>query len=100
VEKARVALPETVVLVCGMMQDKASQRGITLTQEIDPSLDTIVTDPVKLRQILLNLLSNAGKFTESGTVGLRMTRERGSRWRSAPSSWPCRRASRASSWPT
>ncbi len=66
VEKARVALPETVVLVCGMMQDKASQRGITLTQEIDPSLDTIVTDPVKLRQILLNLLSNAIKFTNRG----------------------------------
>jgi signal transduction histidine kinase len=75
VEKARVALPETVVLVCGMMQDKASQRGITLTQEIDPSLDTIVTDPVKLRQILLNLLSNAIKFTNrGGRVALRVDR--------------------------
>ena len=75
VEKSRVALPETVALVCGMMEDKANQRGITLTQEIDPGLDTIVTDPVKLRQILLNLLSNAIKFTNrGGRVALRVDR--------------------------
>ncbi|HEY3145349.1 MAG TPA: HAMP domain-containing sensor histidine kinase [Dongiaceae bacterium] len=66
VEKARVALPETILLVCGMMQDRASKRGITFTQEVDPSLDILVTDPVKLRQILLNLLSNAIKFTHQG----------------------------------
>jgi signal transduction histidine kinase len=66
VETSRVALPETILLVCGMMHDKASKRGITLTQELDPGLDTMVTDPVKLRQILLNLLSNAIKFTNNG----------------------------------
>ena len=66
VEKSRVALPETILLVCGMMHDKASKRGITLTQDIEPGIDTIVTDAVKLRQILLNLLSNAIKFTGDG----------------------------------
>jgi len=75
VEKSRVALPETILLVCGMMQDKAAKRGVALTEEIDPSLDTIVTDPVKLRQILLNLLSNAIKFTgNGGRVTLRIGR--------------------------
>jgi len=74
-EKSRVALPETILLVCGMMHDKASKRGITLTQEIDPGLDTIITDAVKLRQILLNLLSNAIKFTgDGGHVTLRTSR--------------------------
>jgi signal transduction histidine kinase len=66
VEKSVVALPETILLVCGMMHDKASKRGIALTQEIEPGLDRLFTDAVKLRQILLNLLSNAIKFTEAG----------------------------------
>ncbi|HJT10967.1 MAG TPA: ATP-binding protein [Dongiaceae bacterium] len=75
VENSRVALPETILLVCGMMHDKASKRGIALTQDIEPGIDTIVTDAVKLRQILLNLLSNAIKFTgEGGQVMLRIGR--------------------------
>jgi signal transduction histidine kinase len=75
VEKSRVALPETILLVCSMMHDKASKRGIALKQEIDSGLDTIVTDAVKLRQILLNLLSNAIKFTaDGGEVLLRIAR--------------------------
>jgi signal transduction histidine kinase len=75
VEKSRVALPETILLVCGMMHDKASKRGIALTQDIEPGIDAIVTDAVKLRQILLNLLSNAIKFTgEGGQVMLHIGR--------------------------
>jgi signal transduction histidine kinase len=75
VEKSRVALPETMLLVCGMMHDKASKRGIALTQDIEPGIDAIVTDAVKLRQILLNLLSNAIKFTgEGGQVTLHIGR--------------------------
>ncbi len=75
VEKSRVALPETLLLVCGMMQDKASKRGITVAHEIDSGLDTIVTDSVKLRQILLNLLSNAIKFTgDGGRIALQIKR--------------------------
>ena len=75
VEKSRVALPETILLVCGMMHDKASKRGIALTQDIEPGIDTIVTDAVKLRQVLLNLLSNAIKFTgEGGKVTLHIGR--------------------------
>ncbi len=74
-DKAPVALPETVVLVCEMMQAKADKRSISLTRDIDHGLDVIVTDVVKFRQILLNLLSNAIKFTDpGGRVMLRVDR--------------------------
>jgi signal transduction histidine kinase len=75
VEKQRVALPETILLVCSMMQERANKRGITLAHDVDPSLDMLFTDPVKLRQILLNLLSNAIKFTDgAGRVALEVHR--------------------------
>jgi signal transduction histidine kinase len=43
--------------------------------ECDQSAGTIVSDPTRLRQAILNLLSNAGKFTKRGTVVLSARRE-------------------------
>jgi signal transduction histidine kinase/DNA-binding response OmpR family regulator/HAMP domain-containing protein len=53
----------------------AEGKGLDFTIELDPTLgDTIHTDTKRLQQVLKNLLSNALKFTEHGTVRLKISR--------------------------
>ena len=66
------ALIEDVRLV---VEPLASHRGNTLTIDCPADTGTIRTDATKLRQALLNLLSNACKFTGNGTVTLDRRRE-------------------------
>ena len=56
------------------LASRAASRGLVLASFIDPALPAIVrADGGRLRQILLNLLDNAIKFTPSGEVTLRAT---------------------------
>ena len=52
-----------------------AQKNNVLAIDAPPGLGTMNTDQVKLRQCLLNLVSNAAKFTEDGTLTLRARRE-------------------------
>jgi signal transduction histidine kinase/CheY-like chemotaxis protein/HAMP domain-containing protein len=53
----------------------AEGKGLDFTIDLDPTLgDTIHTDTKRLQQVLKNLLSNALKFTEHGTVRLKISR--------------------------
>ncbi len=57
----------------GLLAPRAVAKGVVLNCRIDPTLPaTLVADPVRVRQILLNLLANAVKFTESGEVELKV----------------------------
>ncbi|MBN2575246.1 MAG: response regulator [Deltaproteobacteria bacterium] len=56
---------------------EASRKGLELVCELDPKVpDVLVGDPVRLKQVLVNLIKNAVKFTEKGHVLLR-TEKRG-----------------------
>ncbi len=55
---------------------RAHQKGLELIVDVDASVPhTLRADPGRLRQILVNLLGNAIKFTHQGEVVLRVTRE-------------------------
>ncbi len=55
---------------------KAQQKGLEVIVDVDAAIPhTLRGDPGRLRQILVNLLGNAIKFTEQGEVVLRVTRE-------------------------
>ena len=51
-----------------------SKKGNTLAIDCPPDIGAMHADATKLRQMLLNLLSNASKFTEKGTITLKATR--------------------------
>ena len=76
VERIPTSLKEAALSVLQLMQGVASAKGLTLSMSVSPDLpQAIYADPTRLRQVLLNLLGNAVKFTRSdssrvGTVTL------------------------------
>jgi signal transduction histidine kinase len=53
---------------------RAKQKNLALTAKLDREIpDEVVGDPLRLRQVLLNLLDNAIKFTSKGGVSLSVT---------------------------
>jgi signal transduction histidine kinase/ligand-binding sensor domain-containing protein/ActR/RegA family two-component response regulator len=66
-------LPGLVADLLALFQPRAADRGIALTTEIAPDVPArVVADPVRLRQVLVNLVGNALKFTEAGEVAVRI----------------------------
>ncbi len=76
-EKEDFDLIRTIDSVKEMMQSRTSAKGLELIVDCDPDLPRyICTDQQKLRQVLINLLNNAIKFTREGGVTLRVRQEK------------------------
>jgi PAS domain S-box-containing protein len=78
-EAGRLELnPETVEpvdllgSVAALLRPQADAKGLTLTVVAD-AVGSVSVDPVRLRQVLFNLLGNAVKFTQEGGVEVRLT---------------------------
>lgn len=68
----------SVVSNCVMtVEPLVKSKGVELTYDIEPNLPVLSTDIVKVRQILVNLLSNAAKFTEKGEVSIKVYQKNG-----------------------
>jgi CheY-like chemotaxis protein len=80
IEAGRLELEETAFSLSGLadgvlpaFQQEAATKGLALEVEIVPgSNDALVGDPTRVRQILFNLVGNALKFTEHGSVRIHL----------------------------
>lgn len=69
-------LPELMRKVIRGLEGRAREQGLELVCEVSSALPRLVTgDPGRLRQILLNLIANALKFTERGSIHVRVEPE-------------------------
>ncbi|MFL5343982.1 MAG: ATP-binding protein [Hyalangium sp.] len=72
-EKVPLSLPELISGLGDVFSSTARDKGIELRFEVDPTLsEGLAGDPLRLRQVLQNLLANALKFTAKGEVVVRV----------------------------
>lgn len=67
-----VDIPAICRTVFALIKEKAANKGLKIVLDLDPDVTTIIADSLRLKQMLLNLLFNALKFTQSGSVGLQV----------------------------
>ncbi|HHJ14446.1 MAG TPA: response regulator [Gammaproteobacteria bacterium] len=74
-ENTAFRLRDTLLNVCEILQPVAERKGLDFSLYCGVDIpDRLIGDPAHLKQILLNILGNAVKFTEEGGVALRVAR--------------------------
>ncbi|GAB6043464.1 response regulator [Endothiovibrio diazotrophicus] len=80
-DQGELDLNRVVNKVLALLGPKAREKGLALTAEIHPEVPTsLVGDPRRLRQVLVNLVENAIKFTHAGSIELRVLPESAARY--------------------
>ncbi len=77
VQMERIRLPELIDEVMTEVEPVIAGTHLAVNRMLSPELPEIETDRQKVKQIVLNLLSNALKFTPQGSVAIRLEHERG-----------------------
>jgi signal transduction histidine kinase len=70
-------LRASILKVIGIVKPLAEKKGLVMREELAPGIGPLVSDARRVEQVLLNLLNNAIKFTDKGTVTLRVERALG-----------------------
>ena len=74
---ARYKTTEMIDDLVNMISERAERKDLNLSLEIDPNLPSVLYgDDVRIKQVIINLLTNAVKYTETGSVTLKMNLEK------------------------
>ncbi|MGL4942112.1 MAG: ATP-binding protein [Thermoguttaceae bacterium] len=72
-EEVPFSLSETLRDVCDVLDHRTEEKGLLLRVAIDEGMpDVFIGDPLRLKQVLMNLVGNAIKFTDKGEVVVRV----------------------------
>lgn len=72
-ERTRFSLQQIIADACDLLAPRAAEKGLEFWSDIDADIeDQLLGDPYKIKQILINYLANAIKFTPSGDVSLQV----------------------------
>jgi signal transduction histidine kinase/FixJ family two-component response regulator len=73
--KERAMLVEIIETAAAAVRPLYQSKGLYLETDVEPRLPLVVCDPTRIREVVLNLLSNAGRFTERGGACVRAWRQ-------------------------
>jgi DNA-binding response OmpR family regulator len=69
--RERLDLPDIISEAAALVRELVERKGLALHVEVAEGLSQVMVDRTRIRQVLLNLLSNAVRFTEQGHIAVR-----------------------------